>query len=168
MEARNTEVHNGVTVPPPARLKVERRSRYGSVPGLRDEELADPGELERQVILKEFEPLLLIPKAKRVNTIRSEIDQDGHVSWGAFGTIDFEMLREELKDAVIMLEIVRDRLPRQVPPLLLRYLRLGWIEEEDIRNEDMRACLKWHRKAQRILGEIHRIRDRQRTHEGSP
>jgi hypothetical protein len=104
------------------------------------------------------------------------------VDWGAFGTIDFERLfgkvdrarykvdklREELKDAVIMLEIVRDRLPREVLPLLLRYLRLGWIEEEDIQNDDMRACLKWRRKVESIRGEIRGIRERQRARAGSP
>jgi len=38
-------------VPVSALLSVERKNRYGSVPGLDDEELADPAELEREVVL---------------------------------------------------------------------------------------------------------------------
>ena len=48
-------------VPVSALLHEERRNRYGSVPGLDDEELADPAELERQVYLQEFGPVLALP-----------------------------------------------------------------------------------------------------------
>jgi hypothetical protein len=37
-------------------LKVQRQSRYGSIEGLGEEELADPKELERQVMAEEGVP----------------------------------------------------------------------------------------------------------------
>ena len=49
----------GVRVSP--LISVERRNPYGSVPGLDDEELATPEELERQVMLAEWGPVLALP-----------------------------------------------------------------------------------------------------------
>ena len=51
MEEEETSfvVVDGVVVPESALLQRERGSRYGSVPELPDEELADPEELERQI-----------------------------------------------------------------------------------------------------------------------
>jgi hypothetical protein len=37
----------------PLFIQVERQTGYGSVPGLDDSELADPEELERQIIIRE-------------------------------------------------------------------------------------------------------------------
>ncbi|MCY2950605.1 MAG: hypothetical protein NTU53_01350 [Planctomycetota bacterium] len=52
-------------VPVSAILKVQKQNRYGSVPDLDDEELADPDELERQVMAEEWWPVLMIPTKKR-------------------------------------------------------------------------------------------------------
>ena len=43
-------------VPSPAVVLGRNEQRYGSVPGLDDDELADPDELERQAIMAELEP----------------------------------------------------------------------------------------------------------------
>ena len=51
-----------IEVPPSAALRLDRVSGYGSVEGLDEEELADPVELERQVILKELWPILYLPR----------------------------------------------------------------------------------------------------------
>jgi hypothetical protein len=177
MEKGKDEIHEGVVVAAPAWLEIERKSRYGSVEGLEDEELADPTELERQVILRELEPLFSIPAPKKEFNIRPEIRQDGHVDWGAFGTIDFERLfgkfdkaqykvdklREKLKDVVIMLEIIGERIPGKGKYLVLKYLREGVIELEHIPDEDMRALARWFLRAQRIREEIRGIEESRRS-----
>ena len=48
-------------VPVSPLLSEDRKNRYGSVPGLDDEELAEPWELERQVTLQEWGPVLALP-----------------------------------------------------------------------------------------------------------
>jgi len=45
-------------VPVSAVLLPLKPKRYGSVPGLEDDELADPYELERQVMMDEWGPIL--------------------------------------------------------------------------------------------------------------
>ena len=64
-------------VPVSPRLCKERRNRYGSVPGLDDEELASPEELERQVFMEEWWPVLRLPVRHRKSPIRPTIDEDG-------------------------------------------------------------------------------------------
>ncbi len=49
------------SVPVSALLSEQRRNPYGSVPGLDDEELASPEELERQVMMEEWAPVLALP-----------------------------------------------------------------------------------------------------------
>ena len=50
-----------IEVPESVLLRPDRGNRYGSVPGLDDSELADPDELERQVVRGEFGPVLALP-----------------------------------------------------------------------------------------------------------
>jgi hypothetical protein len=52
-------------VPVSPLLAEERMNRYGSVPGLDDEELASPEELERQVFMQEWGPVLRLPERGR-------------------------------------------------------------------------------------------------------
>ena len=54
-------VYEGVVVPKSALLKRGRPNKYGSIPDLDDDELADPDELQRMVIQQELEPLLMLP-----------------------------------------------------------------------------------------------------------
>ena len=56
MKNNNIEYINHLPVKPT--LKIERPSKYGTVPGLDDEELADPEELERLAAFSLFRPLL--------------------------------------------------------------------------------------------------------------
>ena len=76
-------------VPVSALLSMERKNRYGSVPGLDDEELADPAELEREVVLQEWGPVLSLPVQGSKSGIVPAVDESGGVDWGAFGTVDF-------------------------------------------------------------------------------
>ena len=143
------ETYQEVVVPEPVLLKVERRNKYGSVAGLDDEELATPEELERNIIRDEWGPVLELPVNDRQGGFRPNVDEDG-VVFGAFGSVDFDRikpgfdkaqykadkLREQLKDVIIMFEMVRERLPRRPASLVLKYLRMGIIDLECIANFD--------------------------------
>jgi len=149
-------------------LRRERKNKYGSVPGLDDEELADPCELEKRMMMEEWAPVLALPVRGRKDTIRPSVDENS-VTYGAFGTVDFdrsipefdkarykaEKLRETLQDLVIMVDIVRDRLPAgRAKYLVLKYLRMGIIELEHIANEDMRTFASLRHRAERLRKEI--------------
>lgn len=147
-----------------------RPNLYGSVPGLEDEELAEPWELERQVMLEQWGPVLMLPVRGRRDGFRPELDECG-VEWGAFATVDFERsmpvfdkakykadrLREKLKDVVIMFETVSERLPR-AKWRVLKYLRMGLLDEEHVASEDMLALWKLARRIQRLREEIAELR----------
>ena len=179
MSVENIETQDNIVVPAPVLVQVERNSGYGSVPGLDDEELADPAELERWVMIQEWGPVLAVPVEKRHSSIRPEVDEFGNLDWGAFGTIDFDrlrprfdkvryridQLREELKDAVIMLSIVRERLPGRAKHLALKYLRMGLIAFDHIVDGDMRAIAKWYLRVRRLrerISELELARQRRR------
>jgi len=160
-------------VPVSALLSVGRRNMYGSVPGLDDEELADPDELERQVYAEEFGPIMRLPIRARGRWARPTIDGDGSVDWGAFATVDFarmmpefdkarykaDKLRERLQDLLIMVGIVKERLPGRAKYLVLRYLRKGIIDLDHVVNEDMRSLGKLYLKAVQLQKEIAELRE---------
>ena len=58
-------------------VPLERDQSYGGVPGLPDEELADPAELERQAFVADWGPILSLPVKSADSGIRPEIDEDG-------------------------------------------------------------------------------------------
>ena len=171
MEANNTYItYQGIVVPASVLVKREQANRYGSIAGLDDDELADPDELERQVFAEEWAPILALPEPKR-SSIRPAVDEDGRFDWGAFATVDFERshggfskaryraerLREELRDKLIMLSIVSDRLPGKAASLVLKYLARGFITTEHIVNEDMLALARLHLEVRRKKAEIARL-----------
>jgi hypothetical protein len=157
---------------PVSPLLSERKDRYGSVPGLDDEELADPAELERQVMLQEWGPVLALPTRGRDGWIRPSIDEDGNIDFGAFGTVDFERtqpafdklrykadrLREELRNVIIMMETVSDRLPR-AKFRVLKLLQKGVIDLEHIQNSDMLAMARYYLRIVRLQNETKELRD---------
>jgi len=181
MEANNTEeTYQGIVVPESVLLKREQASRYGSIEGLEDEELADPDELERQVFREEWAPILALPEPRR-SSIRPAVDETFGLDWGAFATVDFERqsggfdkarykaerLRERLRDKLILLSIVAHRLPGNAKHLVLRYLRLGIIDLDHITNDDMLALAKLELETKRLRQEISQLRERntqQRQH----
>ena len=158
-------------VPVSAILTVQKRNPYGSIEGLEDDELADPDELERQVMAEEWGPVLMIPVKKGHSGIQPAIDESGGVDWGAFGTVDFERsrpefdkamykaekLKEKREDLVIMMEIVAGRLPRMAVRQVLKQVRLGIIELDDIANEDMRALSKLYLRTLQVEKEIREL-----------
>ena len=159
-------------VPSPAVALGRNEQRYGSVPGLDDEELADPDELERHIIMAELEPILLLPSRKK-RGFTPDADERGGVDWGAFGTVDFERsepefdkarykaqkLKERLGDVLIMLGIVKERLPGKAKYLVLKYLRMGLMTLDDIASEDMRAFAGLWLRAKKLQEEIALLRE---------
>ncbi len=164
-------VYEDVVVPESGLLRRECRSRYGSVPGLDDTELADPAELERDVMLEEWGPVLALPVKGSGSGIRPVVDEAGGVDWGAFGTVDFERysggfdkvrykadkLREQLKDLAIRMALVKERLPGKAKYMVLKYLKMGVIELEHIGSFDMWCLARLWLRAQRLRDEVRRL-----------
>lgn len=160
-----------VVVPECALLRRECGNRYGSVPGLDNAKLLEPAELERQVYQQEFGPVLALPVKGSKNSIRPVIDESGGVDWGAFGTVDFERyrggfdkvrykadkLREELKDLVIRMGSIKERLPGKAKYMVLKYLKMGVIELEQIGSFDMWCLARLYLRARRLRDEIWRL-----------
>jgi hypothetical protein len=151
----------------------ERPDRYGSVPGLDDSELADPAELERQVVLEEWGAVLSLPAQAKRGHMYGVIDESGQLDFGAFGTVDFERhaprfdkarykaqkLREQLKDVLILFSIVNDRIETRTKYLVLKYVKMGMIGLEQIASEDMRALARLYLRARRMRQEIADLRE---------
>ena len=167
-EKKSVVLDKDVVVPESALLQRERKDRYGSVPGLDDSELADPGELERQVLRQEFGPVLALPALGGKCSVSPSIDQDGGIDWGAFGTVDFERcsggfdkirykadkVREQRKNLLILFGIVNERIKTRAKYLVLNYVRRGIIELEHITNHDMQALARLYQQAKRTQKEI--------------
>ncbi len=168
----DTVVCEGLVTPESMLLRRRQGNRYGSVPGLDDSELADPDELERQVLREEFAPILALPVKGSKGGLRPQVDESGGVDWGAFGTVDFDRyrdgfdktrykadrLREQLKDLLIMFSIVSDRLKGQAKYLILKYLRMDILGSEHIVHEDMRALARLYLRAKRLQKEMAELR----------
>jgi hypothetical protein len=165
-------VEEGIVVPESVLLTRQHGNRYGSVPGLDDSELADPDELERQVVVQEFAPILALPVKASKCGIRPEVDEDGNLDWGAFGSVDFDrysggfdkarykadIIREQRKDLLVRLGMVSDRIKAEAKQLVLKYLEMDIIGFEHIVNDDMRVLARLYLRARRLEQEIAELR----------
>ena len=168
---QNIETWIGVVVPAPAALQ-RQPNRYGSIPDLPDEELADPDELEYQVFLQEWRPILELP-VRGGNPIKPNIDEYFGVDWGAFATVDFERtmgpfdkarykadkLREQRRDVRIMIDTIRYRIRDENKYVVLRYALRGVIDVEDILDEDLRGLVRLSLKERRLTEEIEKLQE---------
>lgn len=173
MQSKNELSQHSVADLPASAWSCGRGNAYGSVPGLDEGELADPDELERQAMLEEWGPILALPVRHVPRGVRPAIDEDGRVDWGAYGTVDFsrirpdfdkaqykaDKLREELKGVFIMFSIVKERLPGLAKYRVLKYLRMGVIDEEDIANWDMWELAKLDERARVLQERIDKLRE---------
>lgn len=172
VENENEIVEHGVVVPESPLLLRRKKNPYGSVPGLDDDELADPDELEHQIVLEEFGPVLRLPERGRRRTFWPTVDEKGLID-GAFATVDFERvrgggpdrlrgrieeLRAQLRDCMIMFSTIKAHLPGRAKYLVLKYLRMGVIDMDDIVNDDMRELARFYRRAERLREEIRQLR----------
>ena len=85
--------HRGGVEVPESALRTGGQEQQGTAAcrALSDDELASPAELERQVALAEWGPILALPCEARDGGFHPDIDECGHLD-GAFGTVDFERL----------------------------------------------------------------------------
>jgi hypothetical protein len=158
-------------------VRVERNSGYGQVPGLEYDELADPAELERQVVFDEWGPILALPVDRNGSWIRPTIDEKGEVDWGAFGTHDFERLygsidkarykinklQEELRWAMVRMEVAAGRVAKGMIYPLTRSLRSGAIGLEHIDDMNQYFFAQRFLRVLSINNEIGELRARRRA-----
>ncbi|MFC1766371.1 hypothetical protein ACFL6U_30375 [Planctomycetota bacterium] len=175
-EQTNCVVYEGNIVPAAVLRRQMRDDKYGHVEGLADEELADPEELERVVYKEMWWPVLRMPQQRWECAIRPNIDEDGRVDWGVFGTVDFESyrptldklryksekLKEELKDLVFMLEMVSARIPGRAKFKVLRLVKAGVLDIGDISNNQMYFLAEMYLRGWRLRKQIGRMQEKSR------
>ena len=161
-------------VPASAALQVVRLDKYGTVEGLDEDELLTSGELDRMVFKQMWKPVLDLPVKHRDNWIRPQYDEYlGGYDLGAFGTIDFaricmftpakkarykaEKLKEELEHAIIMASMIKDRIPGKGKNLVIKNLKLGYLNLQDITNFDMNRLANWFLRIWRLRKEVERL-----------
>ena len=148
------------------------KNKYGSVPGLDEEELASPEELERQVFLQEWGPILALPIKTSRGFIQPNIDEYFDVDYGAFDSVDFERmygefdkarykadkLHEELQDVLIRLSVVRYRLS-WAQRKVLKHLGKGVIDFDHIASFELQCTARLYLRALKLQEEIRQLRD---------
>ncbi|MBC8395051.1 MAG: hypothetical protein H8E17_21080 [Deltaproteobacteria bacterium] len=163
-------IEDGVEVAAPVLLKVQRPDRYGTVEGLPDEELADPDELERCVFRADLEAVFLLPEPKS-KWYSPAWDTHADVDFNAFASVDFDRLRpefdkarykadklrEQLRDVLITFAMLNERVTKTVKYKLLKLIRIGRIEADQIKNWDMWQLAKYYLRAVRLCEEIRRL-----------
>lgn len=159
-------------LPVSAAVVVLRPSRYGTLADLPDEELADPEELEQQIMAQEWGPVLALGVKGKRWTFQPSVDESGKYE-GAFGSADFDRirpefdkarykaqrLREQLDDLLILIGIVKERLPGNAKYLVLKFLRMGIIDMDHIVNEDMLALARLELRARRLQQDAAKLQD---------
>jgi hypothetical protein len=173
---RKFQMFEDVVASESALLRLGTKNNYGTVPGLDEIEFADLDELERQVLIQEFAPVLALPFKAKKNSIEPATDGNGNVDWGAFGTVDFDRyrpkldkakykadrLKEKLGDVLIMFSIVKERMQGRAKYLVLKYLRMGIIDIEHIVDDDMLALGRLYLRVRRMQIEMAELREASR------
>ena len=167
------ELYNGVEVPVSPLLKRQRSSRYGSIAELDDEELIEPAEIERMYLKSEFAPILALPVKTRTGWVRPNVDEDGTIELGAFGTVDFdkyvqfdkalykaEKLKEELFNERLMIEIVSSHIKTTAKYKVMKYVLKGILDVEDIVDVEMYCLARRCLRARRLQREINELQER--------
>lgn len=164
---------DGVVVPESPLLKRQQANRYGSVEGLPDEELASPDELERLYWIQEFAPVLALPeKTARKSWIRPNIDEDGKIELGAFGTVDFDRykpkfekmlykadrLSEEVANQCLIMETISARIKTVAKYKVIEYVKNGILDIGDIVDVDMYCLAERYMRTRRLIREIAELR----------
>ena len=176
MDQEEIEIYDGIVVPATALRQEQRRTRYGNLADLPDEELADPDELERVMYKEQWWPVLSLPQQRWECPIRPNMDEDGKVDWGAFGTVDFdsyrpqhsklrykaEQMMEQLKDRVNLLRVLSDRIPGLAKYKILRLVLKGGLDTDDIKDFDMWQLAVGYVRAWRLRREIDEMRRKSR------
>jgi len=168
------EAYDVVVVPESPLLTRERGNPYGSVPGLDDEELLDPDELERLIIEKELGPVLALPVETKRGGIKPSTDEGGQIDWGAFGTVDFDRyrpkfdkmlykadrLKEELTNQRLMMEVISARINTVAKYKVIKYVSMGILDLGDIRDFDMYCLAERYLRAKSLQREITELKEK--------
>jgi len=170
-EQKSLVLNSNVVVPESSLLQRERKDRYGGVLGLDDSELADPVELERQVLRQEFAPVLALP----VMGVRRalDFDQDGCIDFGVGGTVKFnrtmpifnkarymaDKVKEKIKDLVIRFSIVNAGINGKDKYRVLKQVNKGIIAPEHINNASMKALSRLFLRIQRLRQKLSQLRE---------
>jgi hypothetical protein len=170
------EIYDGIVVPASALRQEQHMKKYGTISDLPQEELAEPDELERVAYKEMWWPILRLPQQRWECSIRPNMDEDGRVDWGAFGSVDFdsyrpqfdklryktEKLREKLKDLVVMLKIVSARIPGRAKMKILRLVGAGVLDIGDISDNQMYFFAEMYLRALRMRVQIVRLREKRK------
>ena len=163
-------IEDGVEVVPAAWIQAENNNRYGSVPGLDDSELASPAELERAYYQELWGPVLLIP-CKKSNSSAWDINSSS--DYNAFATVDFDRMRpefdmtgyvrgklfEQVKDLMIKMKILAERIHGIRKYKILRLVGKGIIKVDDIQHWDMWQLAVMYRQVWKLRRNIERIEE---------
>jgi hypothetical protein len=157
-------------LPVSAALAKSQQNPYGSVPGLDDEELADPEEIERVVMWQVWGPVLRLRSSQGRTWTRSGRQSWNAPDWEALGMVECQepvlggrpawLVRNnelsQLWRVLGALEVVATRLPGRARRLLLKYVQSGLVEIEHVADLDMRAVVKLFIEATSRLHQIER------------
>ena len=169
-------IYDGIVVPASILRQQKKKDRYGYVEGLSDEERADPDELERIVHKEMWWPILSLPQQRCECSIRPNMDEDGRVDWGAFGTVDFnryrpgfdklrykvEKLKEKLKDLVFTLTIMSARIPDRAKYKILKMVKAGLLDIGDIVDNQMYFLAEAYLRALSLRKEIEQLQEKRK------
>ena len=167
------ELYEGVEVPVSSLLTRQQGNRYGSVQGLDDEELITPAEVERIFLREEFAPILALPVKTKKSGIRPNIDEDGTVEWGAFGTVDFDRytsfdkarykadrLKEQIYDERLMIEITSGHIKPIARYKIIKYVLKGILDVDEIVDVEMYCLAKRFLRVRRLQRELAEVKER--------
>ena len=169
------EIYEGIVVPESPLLKRERSNRYGSVPGLDDEELIEPAEVERVFLREAFAPILALPVKTKKGGINPNIDDDGTVDWGAFGTVDFDKyvefdklrykadkLGEELQNEIFMMEMISGHIKGKEKYAIIERVYKGTLDLGEIADLETYCLAQRYLRAKRLQREIGELEEKSR------
>ena len=162
-------IEEGAEVAPPAWQQPV--NKYGSIEGLGEDELASPAELERAYYQELWGPVLMIPCKKSYSPAW---DFNSSSDYNAFATVDFDRMRpefdkahfvreklwEQVKDLMIMMKIVSERIKDVRKYKVLRLVGKGVIDADDIQHWDMWQLAVMYKRALRLRKEIDRLAEK--------
>jgi hypothetical protein len=151
----------------------KRISEWMSKLGLMGEYEATQTQLERLAFMMDWGPIMELPVRSNRGRLRPAIDENGQLDWGAFGTVDFERLREpfdvarfkadrlqeEVRDNRIMLEINAERLSAEARNRILELGRKGMLNLDSIKDCDEWFFARRYLLIRRLRNEICELRE---------
>ena len=123
--------------------------------------------------MMDWGPIMELPVKSQRGKIRPAIDERGQLDWGAFGTVDFERLREpfdiarykadmlqaELRHNVLMLETLAGRVPVEAQIRILELGRTGRLDLDDIGDADEWLFARRYLRIKRLRNGIRELRE---------